>query len=323
MVLISAEPEGHTPSQPTRELEAIRTAVEAGTVKFRRESIYHATRESVMSGIEENLPRVVHWHSHGVRDGVFIEGEDGAATQIDEAWLVDVIGACRETRLVVLSACESIHLAEALATSPRTTVLAAIAWTVPVPNTHARSFSAALYKQIARGKPVVAAFEFARLTLETKYQGVVKLVPRAQGADFWLYERAPELLPDPVRPDPPPSPDLPPSVPLRLRVLVGMLVAGMLALTAYTLWDVLFPPPPEVVQKMPKSKSTKDTSVKKADEPEKPPPPREELLSVEASIKLVPRPCPAKTCPSESDMRVALERALNAAVNGCPGEPGG
>lgn len=151
IILISAEPEGQTRTEPTRELEAIRNAVSDGAVEFRRDSVYHATRASVMSAIETNRPQVVHWHSHGERDGVFIEGHEGAPTRVEAEWLVSVIGACKQTKLVVLSACESIHLARELVSSPRTAVRAAIAWSVPVPNTHVREFSAALYRQLAGG----------------------------------------------------------------------------------------------------------------------------------------------------------------------------
>lgn len=355
VVLISAEPEGHSVTEPTRELEAIRTAVSGGTVKVVRESIYHATRESVMSAIDEHLPQMVHWHSHGARDGVFIEGPDGASTRVEAKWLLDVIGACRRTRLVVLSACESIHLAEALATSPNTAVLAAVAWTIRVPNTHVRSFSGAFYRRIARGHGVLAAFEFARRTLETNLQDKVKLVQRAKGTEFLLYEppAAPPVVPTPPPRQPPsPEPQTPGSPVLRLRVLVGLLLLGFTALALYTYgtWLAAKQDAEEqaakdqaAAEKAAAEKAAKEQDAAKlaaakktaaeqdaakkaaakkaaaekaaAEKPE---------LDVEATIRPKLGPCPVnRACPTMSELIAGLRTGLKLAVNRCPGEPPG
>ena len=347
VVLISAEPEGHTATEPTRELEAIRAAVSGGQVKVVRESIYHATRATVMAGIDEHKPQLIHWHSHGTRDGVFIEGPDGTSTRVEAKWLTDVIGACEQTRLVVLSACESIHLAEALARSPHTRVLGAIAWTVPIPNTHARAFSAELYRRLARGNGVIAAFEFARRTLETNLQDKVKLVERVKGTEFVLYE--PQAAPPPPPPPPPTRHEPPSGSPvLRLRVFVGLLLAGFIALALYTcgtsIAEQLAAAEQKAADERQAAEMKKILDEKRAASAKKPvvkpgsgsgtkkteplaPTPDEIIvakpeLSVEAEINPVVGLCPVnQKCPSLTAVRKALDDALKAAVNGCPGEP--
>lgn len=252
VVLISAEPEGQTLTEPTRELEAIRAAVYGGPIHFYRECVYHATRASVMFALETNQPQVVHWHSHGQQDGVFIEGHDGEPVHVEAEWLVQAITGCRKTKLVVLSACESIHLARALVASPHTRVRAAIAWAVPVDNRIARAFAAEFYRQLARGqKKVVASFERAKLTLPSKWQNEVKLLSRGQ-RDFWLVPRVPRWLG------------------VLLEMLAAALVFALIVLQGPVILAWLFHPPDETAVSTPEAEPSA-TSTSEVEEPEQAP----------------------------------------------------
>ncbi len=165
VLCLTTEPENLARPDTTGELAAIQGALNNGDTAFRVANVYRANRVNLMEGLEQHEPEVVHFLGHGSAKGLMIEDRDGTATLVSEAWLIDVFARCRSVRLVVLNACNSVGLAQALVSSSQTTILGAVAWSDRVNSDDARELAATFYKRLAgrKGPPasVGDAFSFA------------------------------------------------------------------------------------------------------------------------------------------------------------------
>jgi TPR repeat protein len=176
--------------------------------------------DDLILGLHESRPRVVHFSGHGGSGGLVFTSEDGMNPhRLDGPELKKIFAAFPGTiRLVVLSACNSIPQAQAIAD----VVGCAIGTNRTIYDHEAILFSATLYRAISFGDSVQSAFDKARENLVAH-----KL------ADDW-----PELVSgrgvDATR--------VVLVSPLRRRIHVGAVAALVLAVIVGMLWPK--PPPP-------------------------------------------------------------------------------
>lgn len=158
VLFITTEPEDLVRPQTTRELEVIQAGL---SPEFRIANVYRANRGTIMEGLDKHKPEVVHFLGHGRKEGLMIEDRDGIATLVTEAWLINVFARCPSVRLVVLNACRSAELAQALVESGQTTIRGAVAWSDIVDSDDVREFARIFHARIAGHKSVRNAFSWA------------------------------------------------------------------------------------------------------------------------------------------------------------------
>jgi hypothetical protein len=124
-------------------------------------------------------PQVVHFSGHGSRDGLVLVGADGGPQSVSAAALVNLFQLFSgDIRLVVLNAADSLPHAEAIAEI----VGCAIGMGAQISDRAAITFAAALYRGIAFGYSVQAAFDQARGTVALEHpeeQNSARLVCRS------------------------------------------------------------------------------------------------------------------------------------------------
>ncbi|MCG8417547.1 MAG: SUMF1/EgtB/PvdO family nonheme iron enzyme [Proteobacteria bacterium] len=105
----------------------------------------------------ETRPHVVHFSGHGTANGkVVLQGERDAAALVDHAAIVELIGILRDgLRLVVLNACYSDNLAEALTEY----IDCAIGTRHDVGDEAAIEFAAGFYRALGFGKSIQSAYK--------------------------------------------------------------------------------------------------------------------------------------------------------------------
>jgi hypothetical protein len=111
-------------------------------------------------------PHIVHFSGHGSEDeGIYLESPEGISAVVDQASLVELLGILKDNiRLVVLNACHTRPLAEAIATH----IDCAIGMRTDVGDQAAIEFSAAFYRAIGSGRSVKVAFDLGRSALKLK-----------------------------------------------------------------------------------------------------------------------------------------------------------
>jgi hypothetical protein len=159
ILFVTTEPEDLARPQTTRELEVIKAGLSPA---FRIANVYRANRVTIMKGLKEHKPEVVHFLCHGRKEGLMIEDRDGVATLVSEAWLISVFARCPSVRLVVLNACRSAGLAQALVDSAETRILGAVGWSDLVDSDDAREFAGIFHARVADRESVSRAFSWAR-----------------------------------------------------------------------------------------------------------------------------------------------------------------
>lgn len=114
--------------------------------------------------ISEVQPDVLHFSGHGGPDGISLVGEDGHSPHRIRgdalAALLNATGS--HIRLVVLSADQSLSLAEAVTTEPR----CVIGIRRHITDRGARTFNATFYGALASGYSVKTAFDHARAEMK-------------------------------------------------------------------------------------------------------------------------------------------------------------
>ncbi|HEX6371139.1 MAG TPA: NACHT domain-containing protein [Longimicrobium sp.] len=125
-----------------------------------------ARPDDLLQALHETHPTVVHFSAHGGSDGLVLVGEDGAPHVVRADALVELFTRFqRDIRLVVLNACLSLPQARALAD----VVGCAIGTRKQISDLGAIIFGAELYRAIAFGESVQAAFDKARAALLMEY----------------------------------------------------------------------------------------------------------------------------------------------------------
>jgi CHAT domain-containing protein len=114
----------------------------------------------------EVKPHVLHFSGHGsTRSQLILEDDDGNPAQVEKEALVNLIGIIPgNLRLVVLNACDTEQVAEALVQH----VACAIGMREPIGNDAAIAFSAAFYQALGFDESVATAFRLGCNELELR-----------------------------------------------------------------------------------------------------------------------------------------------------------
>ena len=189
--------------------------------------VERATLAGLADALRTFQPHIFHFIGHGAHDGIqgyaILEDEDGGPLDVDERAFRDIFANGKETRLVVLNACQSATIVgsrslNGLAPSLlQRYVSAVVAMQYPVADITATIFAREFYRGVAAGLPVDEALSAARRSIyvevgrETADWATPVLYLRAK--DGMLFEleaaEAPSAPPIP----PPPPPDSPPDIP--------------------------------------------------------------------------------------------------------------
>lgn len=144
------------------------------------------TFDSLQSALIDHRPNVMHISSHGDQDCLHFEpAQYGASTQkVPNAAFLQTLGALGDAlRFVVINACHSLTLAQAIVSPPTPVAEWAIGMNAPFVDEDAINFSVALYDAIAGGRSLDAAFRatLARLMVgapaNTAPHQIPQLVP--------------------------------------------------------------------------------------------------------------------------------------------------
>lgn len=141
------------------EVRAIETQLRSSRVRdsFDLRSLWSATPEDVLEGLNAHRPHVVHFSGHGDADGTVLlaDGDDGVIHAPVLAMTAALAHARTPARLLVLNACHSSRHAADLCRH----VPAVVGMQDAVSDDAARVFSGALYRAIGFGCSVAEAFE--------------------------------------------------------------------------------------------------------------------------------------------------------------------
>lgn len=122
--------------------------------------------DDLQRALLEVEPHIVHFSGHGdENEGIYLESPEGISAMVDQASLVELLGILKDNiRLVVLNACRTRSLAEAIATH----IDCAIGMRTDVGDEAAVEFSAAFYRAIGAGRSVKVAFDLGCSVLKLK-----------------------------------------------------------------------------------------------------------------------------------------------------------
>lgn len=236
-----ANPYDLPPLDVAREKELIRIALAEPLAQQRVELrfIEQATLSEVNQIIRSFQPHVFHFVGHGVfaeqGAGVVLENESGAAHLVDEQTFRELFTGAKETRLVVLNACETAATSAGhplVGLAPRLLqrqLSAVVAMQYAIPDDAALIFAREFYQSLALGYPVDAAIAEARRGLflhsggNAPDWGSPVLFLRAADGRLFQVEEAKKSATDLP---PPPEPERPP--------LLGDLIGREVALAFYT-----------------------------------------------------------------------------------------
>ncbi|HEX8172319.1 MAG TPA: CHAT domain-containing protein [Thermoanaerobaculia bacterium] len=156
----------------------------------------------ITSALLRHMPNIVHFSGHGeAGSGIFLEDERGRPLPLKGETLCRLLEPLRgRIRIVLLNACETRPIAEAL----RSLVDYTIAMRRPITDAAAIAFASAFYSALAHGQSVAVAFELALAQLD------LSRIPEADIPDLVVRPGLPQetLLPPPT-PPPPVAPEPP------------------------------------------------------------------------------------------------------------------
>jgi CHAT domain len=165
----SAPPHGRSPrllldEDMRRIQEKVRAARHRDAIRFEWRPA--ARPDDLIQALNEVKPQVVHFSGHGGSEGLVLVGEDGLPQRVGAAALTHLFRVFRgDIRLVVLNACFSVAQARAIADC----VGCAIGTRGEISDGAAITFGASLYRAIAFGHSVQAAFDQARASLALEH----------------------------------------------------------------------------------------------------------------------------------------------------------
>jgi CHAT domain len=102
-------------------------------------------------------PHIVHYGGHGHQEGIVLEGEDLAASV-----LADILALSEKTQCVILNACNTLPIAEAIAQY----IPYVIATQAPIDDRAAIAFARGFYMGIVAGKTIETAFKNGILSIK-------------------------------------------------------------------------------------------------------------------------------------------------------------
>lgn len=161
VLFLAADPDGRDARlRADRELRDLVRAVEGAAGNEVQVAFEPAVRRTeLQQSVLRHRPQVVHFAGHG-GPGESIVFDDGES--VTAGALVRLFAAVRGVRLVVLNACDTMEMAEALSQ----VVDYAIGMSQPIHDDAAAVFSSAFYGALAHGMDVRTAFALALAELE-------------------------------------------------------------------------------------------------------------------------------------------------------------
>lgn len=146
----------------------VRDALDGGGVPWAVARLTPATAESLADTLAAAGAgfQVVHFGCHGGPHGLHVEDDVGRERELPTAQLVNALRG-RGVELLVLNACETAELAQALV--EQAGVRAAVATREPIYDGEARVLAERLYRGLALGRPVGEALAAARETIATRH----------------------------------------------------------------------------------------------------------------------------------------------------------
>lgn len=228
ILAVAASPSDLAELDVVKELDHLRQALAdpLASGQIRLETLDHGTMESIGEAMRTFQPHVFHFVGHGLfADGeahLALEDAAGASTLVAEGTFRELFADCRETRLVVLNACETgttsavQPLAGMAPQLLQRQVSAVVAMQAPILDEAALILSRVFYDSVALGYPVDAAIAEARRAIflelgpENGEWGVPVLFMRAHDGQLFAVAE-PEPAPDteiPAPPQPTQPPDL-------------------------------------------------------------------------------------------------------------------
>jgi SMODS-associated and fused to various effectors sensor domain/CHAT domain len=168
ILLFSANPSSSERLRIDREFReiarALRAEEQSGAVKLMTRTA--GRTEDLRDALLECEPHIVHFSGHGTaKEEIILEESEGEARRVSKQALAQLFGILKDRiRVVLLNACHSMPLAEAIAEH----VEFAIGMNNALTDKAAIDFSLAFYKAIAHEKSIRDAFELARNALDLK-----------------------------------------------------------------------------------------------------------------------------------------------------------
>jgi len=121
------------------------------------------TREQLLDYLHKYKPHIVHFSGHGTEDHLLLQDREGNPWPLDPATACAAFKtASSSTRLVVLNACYSLDVAQAVSE----VVDCVIGMAQAIHNDTSVTFSSALYRGLGDGLSVRAAFDRARAQIQ-------------------------------------------------------------------------------------------------------------------------------------------------------------
>lgn len=147
--------------RPDREIRDIEDGIRRSTYRdaFDISTAWAVRPEDITGALLRFEPHIVHFSGHGEHDsGIFLEDERGRPISVSPDTFARLFEPLRGiTRLVILNACETRPVAEAL----RYLVDYVISMRKPITDEAAVVFSAGFYEALALGQSVRGAFDLA------------------------------------------------------------------------------------------------------------------------------------------------------------------
>lgn len=163
LLFLSANP-GHLRSD--KELRSIETRIRSAPYgdAFEISSAWAVRPADITAALLRHMPHIVHFSGHGGREkGIFLEDDDGRSLPVSADALCRLFEPLRgTTKIVILNACETRPLAEALCHL----VDYAISTRKPITDHAAIAFASGFYGALAHGASVPSAFGLAISELE-------------------------------------------------------------------------------------------------------------------------------------------------------------
>ena len=130
--------------------------------ELKLESRWAVRPDDLIQYLLEVKPTIVHFSGHGDKDGIYLDTSNQGATLVPNAGLVRLFQSLKgHVRLIVLNACSTQSLAEALAG----VVGCVVGTTRDIGDQAATQFAATFYQVLADGQSVQQAYEVAGAAL--------------------------------------------------------------------------------------------------------------------------------------------------------------
>jgi hypothetical protein len=165
ILVLAASPSDRTALDLDRETDHITTSVRLGQLRDRFDVAVSAeTRaDQLVPVLLAERPTIVHFAGHATaQEGLLLEAPDGTAQPVDGALLARIVEQLAGVDCVVLNACWSVSIAQALSNR----VGCVIGMGREVSDAAATAFSGVFYNSLAEGASLRSAFDLAVSHLE-------------------------------------------------------------------------------------------------------------------------------------------------------------